>query len=218
MSDMSSENKEEIDITEKGNPAKPQGRYGEMMLDRMNESHSPVTEWGLSFLRVSDDARLLDIGCGGGATLARLAGMARQGRIFGIDYSDVSVRKSKEHNKDLVKSGRIEVVKGNVSKMIFGDGTFDGIVTVESFYFWPDPDKSLYEVRRILKAGGVFLLIADIYDAENLPEKALENIKKYDLRNPKPEEFVEMFKEAGFSEVDVHLKEGTTWICVEGTA
>ena len=32
-----------------GNPAKPQRKYREMMLDRMNESHSAVTEWGLSY-------------------------------------------------------------------------------------------------------------------------------------------------------------------------
>ena len=216
MHSIEADDTEEIDITEMGNPAKPQGKYGEMMLDRMNESHSAVTEWGLSYLTVADDAKLLDIGCGGGATLAKLAGIVRSGKVYGIDYSDVSVRKSKEYNKDLVGSGRIEVLKGSVSDMMFEDGTFDGIVTVESFYFWPDPEESLKEVRRVLKDTGTFLLIADIYDTEELPDKAVENIRKYGLRNLKPEEFRDMFMKAGFSDVSVHLKDGTTWICVEG--
>ena len=207
---------DEVDITEQGNPGKPEGEYGRMMLADMNEHHTPVTEWGLGFLHVKADAQLLDIGCGGGATLRRLAGKAPEGKICGIDYSETSVGESTAFNRDLIEAGRMEIVSGSVEAMPFGDGTFDGITTVESFYFWPDPVENLKEVCRVLRPGGTFLLIADIYGGYDFDEHTLDNIRKYNLFNPTPEEFAELLRQAGFSKIMVHMKEGTSWICVEG--
>ena len=100
--------------------------------------------------------------------------------------------------------------------MPFADGTFDRIITVESFYFWPSPQTDLREVRRVMKQSGRFLLIADIYGKDDLPESDLDNIRKYDLYNPTPETFRQLLENAGFSQVQIHLKAGTTWICAEG--
>ena len=69
---MCNENKE-LSVTELGNPRKPQGSAGEEMLSGMNEHHSAVTDWALGFLDVKEDSKALDIGCGGGATLAKIA-------------------------------------------------------------------------------------------------------------------------------------------------
>ena len=68
----------------------------------------------------------------------------------------------------------------------------------------------------MLKPGGVFLLVADIYQKEGLPQETLENIARYQLLNPTPEEFEAMFRQAGFAASRIHTKEGTNWICVEG--
>lgn len=215
-------------ITELGNPRSPQGDYGRMMLADMNDHHTPVTEWGLSFLHIENDLEnpsddrsgknvaLLDIGCGGGATLRRLAEMAPEGMIRGIDYSEISVQESTSFNQNLVDSGRMEILFGSVEQMPFPNHSFDGITTVESFYFWPDPLENLKEVRRVLKPGGTFLLIADIYGGYDFDEHTKENIRKFNLFNPTPEEFEQLLVNAGFQNVQIHLKEGTSWICAEG--
>ncbi len=52
--------------------------------------------------------------------------------------------------------------------------------------------------------------------AENLPEQVRENIERFHLFNPTPEEFRELLKNAGFREVQIHLKDGEDWICAEG--
>lgn len=65
---MSTNDRNEKAITAAGNPAKPTGEAGEQMLARMNESHGPLTAWGLSHFTWHGDEAVLDIGCGGGAT------------------------------------------------------------------------------------------------------------------------------------------------------
>ena len=206
----------EIRDTVMGNPRKPEGEAGAAMLSRMNRSHGPVTEWGLSFMNPAGADCLLDIGCGGGATIGRLAKLAPEAKVTGVDYSPVSVQESKEYNKDLIAEGRVEVLEASVEELPFADETFDRITTVESFYFWPDPAENLKEVRRVLKPGGRFFLIADIYGKAGLDQAILENIELYDLFNPSKEEFLILFRNAGFIAVKIHVKEGTDWICVEG--
>lgn len=72
------------------NTRKPTGLGGKLMLVMMNLGHSPVARWGLRFLNVSQNAKVLDCGCGGGANIKRLLKKCPQGIIKGIDYSPVS--------------------------------------------------------------------------------------------------------------------------------
>ena len=154
------------EITISGNPAKPQGEDGATMLKRMNESHAPVTCWALEHWQIAPEEELLDIGCGGGATLKRMGEKITTGHLTGIDYSPVSVKTSLKTNRQDVESGKMKVLEGSVEALPFADDGLDKIITVESFYFWPDPQENLKEVRRVLKEGGTFLLVADTYNKE----------------------------------------------------
>lgn len=211
------DNRSEAEITRLGNPGKPTGSEGAMMLDRMNVSHHGVTSWALDKLPADAPApKILDIGCGGGNTLKILSQKYADASLLGMDYSEVSVEKSKEYNKEDVASGKMNIVHGSVEAMPFSDDSFDYITTVESFYFWPDSLENLKEVRRVLKKDGRFYLIADIYGKDDLPESVLENIERFQLTNPTVEEFIWLFSMAGFRKTKIHLKENTDWICVEG--
>lgn len=205
-----------VSITELGDPSKPHGEAGAEMLKEMNEHHSSVTTWALGFLDVKNGESILDIGCGGGETLRRLSEMNVSGKLTGVDHSEVSVTLSKEHNIDDVSSGKMEIVKGSVEKLPFEDNTFNKIITVESFYFWPEPSESLKEVYRVLAPKGRFLVVADIYGNAELSKEEIENILKYDLYNPTLEEFRSLFTGAGFTDVNIHTKKGKNWVCAEG--
>lgn len=204
------------DVTALGNPRKPTGEAGEIMLSRMNESHFEVTGWALSFSPTLDAARVLDIGCGGGETLARMSKLVQHGHLVGVDYSQTSVGMSTRKNAADIKAGKMEILCASVERLPLPDDSFDFIITVESFYFWPSPVKNLREVLRVLKPGGTFLLVADIYNNGKLGIREFENIKKYKLTNPTEKEFSDILKKAKFSEISIHTKEGTNWICVEG--
>ena len=213
---MSETDKRQQAITAAGNPAKPTGEAGEQMLARMNESHGPLTAWGLSHFNWRGDETVLDIGCGGGATLKRMSDCVTTGHLTGIDYSETSVRTSRQTNTEAIKAGKMDVSQGSVKKLPFAGDSFDKITTVESFYFWPDPPENLKEVSRVLKKGGTFLLIAEIYERPDLSPATRENIKHYNLYNPTPETFETIFRKAGFTAVTVHIEPNEGWICVEG--
>ena len=46
------------------NTRKPVGLGGKLMVAMMNLGHSPVARWGLRFLRLAPNAKVLDCGCG----------------------------------------------------------------------------------------------------------------------------------------------------------
>ena len=204
------------EITISGNPGRPTGEDGTKMLQRMNESHYAVTGWALEHWKIREDDRILDIGCGGGATLRRMSEQVRDGHLTGVDYSATSVELSGQTNAEALKTGKMDLVEASVANLPFVDNVFDKIITVESFYFWPDPAENLKEVYRVLKPQGTFLLVADIYQKEGLPEQVQENIQRFQLFNPTPAEFRELLEQAGFQKIQVHFKEGEDWICVEG--
>lgn len=202
--------------TVEGNPRRPEGEAGRAMLARMNESHARLVDWGLSYLALHPSDTVLDIGCGGGNTLARMAERVTEGHLIGIDYAETSVEASRAFNATLIEAGRVEILHGSVEAMPFEDAHFDAVVTVESFYFWPNPAASLKEVARVMRPGGSFLLLAEIYGRDDLPAGIRAKVADYDLTNPTPEAFERLFRAAGFREVHMDFQEGEYWIAVRG--
>jgi ubiquinone/menaquinone biosynthesis C-methylase UbiE len=104
---------------------KPKGWLGRFTLWRMNSSHSKLTDWGLAQIAVEKHYTILDVGCGGGRTIYKLAAIAPQGEVYGMDYSEESVAATKKTNARAIEEGRVEVRHGSVSQLPFSDGMFD---------------------------------------------------------------------------------------------
>lgn len=142
---------------------KPAGWLGRLNLRSMNRRHLALTEWALSRVTIEPGFTILDIGCGGGRTVARLAGLADKGKVIGVDYSETSVAVSRETNDRAIAAGRVEIHEASVSRLPFEDATFDLAVAVETHYYWPNLDADLREVRRVLKPGGTLAIVAESY-------------------------------------------------------
>lgn len=209
-------NDKKVSITELGDPRKPHGKAGAEMLAGMNTHHSPVTEWALGFFDFNDNDRVLDIGCGGGETINKISKRLNNSTVFGVDYSELSVKLSMEHNASDVKSGKVRIIEASVEKLPFDDNYFEKIITVESFYFWPDPQENLKEVYRVLAKSGRFLIVADINGDAELDEDDIEGVQKYQLFNPTLAEFRILLENAGFKDIKIHTQEGKKWVCAEG--
>jgi len=193
---------------------KPRGRFGRILVRGMNFGHAGLTSWGLTKVEISENATVLDIGCGGGRTLERLASMAGLGKAIGIDYSKDSVTVARKRNQRLIDSGQVEVVHGSVSSMPFPDETFDFVSAVETYYFWHDIAGDLAEVRRVMKPSGQLVIIAGMYRGSRYDKRIERLIRTGGMRCFTVQEFEETLKGAGFPMVAVTVEPRKGWICV----
>lgn len=192
------------------------GGPGHVVAD--DKSHSKLTDWGLGHISVEKNWTILDVGCGGGRTIAKLAAMATQGKICGIDYSEESVAVTKKTNASEVEAGRVEVRLGSVSQLPFADGMFDLVTGVETHFWWPNLQEDMREVFRVTKPGGTVILIAEIYKGANttvsrMAEKYAERTK---MKLLSVEEHRELCVNAGYGDVQVMEERRRGWICATG--
>lgn len=141
------------------NARKPDGIAGRIMLWAMNWGHASLAEWGRSHVSPAPDARVLDIGCGGGANLAQFLKRCPRGRVCGIDFSAESVAVSLRKNAVAVAAGRCEVRQGDASRLPYADGAFELVTAFETVYFWPDVPAAFAEAYRVLAPSGAFLIV-----------------------------------------------------------
>ena len=192
------------------NTRKPVGLGGKIMVAMMNLGHSPVARWGLRFLELAPDARVLDCGCGGGANIKRLLKKCPQGIVRGVDYSAVSVEKARNLNRTAIQKGRCAVWQGSVEHIIFAKDWFDAVTAFETVYFWSDLPRCLREVRRVLKPGGTFLICNESNGDTDKDEKWTEIIGGMTIY--KDAEIKAYLEQAGFHDVQIHKKKN--WLCV----
>jgi ubiquinone/menaquinone biosynthesis C-methylase UbiE len=197
---------------------KPSGLLGRFTLWRMNASHSKLTDWGLAHTSVEKHYTILDVGCGGGRTVSKLATMATQGKVYGVDYSEESVAATKQINAQSMESGSVEVRLGSVSRLPFPDGMFDLITAVETHFWWPNLSTDMREIFRVLKPGGKLILIAEIYKGANTTVSKLAEkfAKQSGMTLLSANEHRELFANAGYSDIQVIEESKKTWICAIG--
>jgi len=195
--------------------SKPSGWLGRFTLWRMNLSHSKVTDWGLEHISIEKDLTILDVGCGGGRTVGKLAAIATQGKVYGVDYSEESVAATERTNAQWIELGRVEVRHGSVSQLPFPDGMFDLITAVETHFWWPNLPGDMREVSRVLTPGGTLIIIAEVYKGANTAaSKLMEKFaSQTGMKLLSVDQHRELFTHAGFSDVQVIEERHKGWIC-----
>ena len=194
---------------------KPEGELGKMMVNRMNSGHAVLSAWGLSYIVSLAPEEIVELGCGGGVTAGELLKMFPGAKLTAIDYSDVSVSMATEHNQAMIEAGRCKVQHGDVSALNLPEEQYDLATAFETIYFWPGLEKCFAQVAKVLKPGGIFMIVceADGTDEEGLKyEKIIDGMKCYTV--PQIETAL---KSAGFSAVKSYHHETNPWITVLAT-
>ena len=186
------------------NMRKPKGKLGNLQLKSMNKEHTPVSLWGLKHLDIEDDDVILDVGCGGGMNINRMAQKAK--KVYGVDYSEESVKLSREVNQDFINKGKVEVLEGNVKMLPFEDNTFDIVTAFETVYFWPDIEKCFGEVKRVLKPGGKFLIGMESNGSDNFAMKFWNHFIDMTLYNDI--EITQFLENNDYSKITVYIRDG----------
>lgn len=190
---------------------KPEGFLGKLMIGGMNGGHAKLADWGMGHLSDLAPEAIVELGCGGRNANALLKRWP-DAKLTAVDYSPLSVEKTKDYNRDLIAAGRCTVLQGDVKKLPFADGSFDLATAFETVYFWPGLETCFTEVCRVLKPGGTFLICneSDGTDETGLKfEKIIDGMKCHTVG-----ELSSALKAAGFSSVAVDRFAKKPWITV----
>jgi len=158
--------------------------------------HRPNFKAILNVLRLTQDDYLLEVGCGGGAFLedALKSGC----KAAAIDHSPEMVRLASELNREAINRNRLEIREGKADSLPYPDGTFTCAAMTGVFGFLPEPLQALSEVRRVLAAGGRFVLFTgskELRGTPAAPEPMASRLFFYE-----DQELEELARKAGFDE------------------
>ena len=98
-------------------------------------------------LDLKEGLQILDVGCGGGATMGSLR---RYGNVRGIDTSEEAVEYNRERGR--------EVSLAAVESIPFADNSFDLVLALDVIEHVPDDLQALRELFRTLRSGGSLLV------------------------------------------------------------
>lgn len=103
--------------------------------------------------------KVLEMGCGTGCDLLQFA---RHGAIAtGVDITDTHLNLAQQRCGDAV-----ELVKSDIRKLPFADGTFDFVYSHGVLHHSDEPEKVVGELLRVLKSGGGELQRACVFQVE----------------------------------------------------
>lgn len=101
------------------------------------------------------EKKVLDVGCGVGNDLSRFCKGGSE--VFGIDIAPHSIELAIRNFSQRELSGDFRVMNGE--HMSFPDDSFDVVYCHTVLHFTPRPEKMIAEIERVLKPGGVAILM-----------------------------------------------------------
>jgi ubiquinone/menaquinone biosynthesis C-methylase UbiE len=159
-----------------------------------------VVEW----FEIKKGHTILDVGTGTGVLLPFIWGKATEGKLVGIDFSYKMLEKAKKWtiNKD------ISVINGVVGAIPFKTESFDRVICFSAFPHFPDKQRALSEMTRVLKPGGL-LIVAHLHSTEeiaHLHSRVGEAVKMDHL--PEPELMRNLMTDCGLMDVYITNEPG----------
>jgi SAM-dependent methyltransferase len=165
--------------------------------DAMEEQHLPIVEPMLALIEFNPHDKVLDVGCGTGWLVRRIALLVSAGLAAGMDVADAMLRRA-----EALSAPQLNVVfaRGRVDAIPWDSGFFSTVLSVESAYYWPDPAKGLGEIFRVLSPGGAAWILINYY-RDNPHCHQWGELLKVPTHLFSAEEWGELLRQAGFRDV-----------------
>lgn len=180
-----------------GQLRRPSGIAAPFMAFILDRANRRINERAVERLTVGANHDVLEIGFGGGATLARLLS-GTNGRVAGVELSGPMLRRARRRFRRQLEQGQLELRDASVGDLPYGDATFDRVVTVNTIYFWPDQEDGLREIARVLRSDG--RLVVATVAKEEMDKRSFT---AHGFRTFSQEELGRLLETAGFTEVTI---------------
>jgi len=166
-------------------------------------------EASIDLLHLAPGARVLDVGCGVGGDLARLAErVGARGLVAGVDTSPTMLARARSRTANL--SAPVKLSLGSAYELEFPDATFDAARADRVLHFLPRPDAVLSELARVVRVGGRVVVSEPDHDTMTLDttERVLTTRllahRRSHVTSPTPgRRLRRLFLDAGFRGVEI---------------
>jgi ubiquinone/menaquinone biosynthesis C-methylase UbiE len=136
----------------------PEGEFGKIVGQKMNEANLNMNVFTNKQLNTSANDRILEIGMGNGYFVKDLLNVHPSITYSGIDFSLTMVEEANKINQSFVDERRAKFQMANAELMPFEENSFNKIFTINTIYFWENPDKVLIECKRVLQNNGILTI------------------------------------------------------------
>jgi MPBQ/MSBQ methyltransferase len=173
-------------------------RFLSIVYDRVNPLFwtRAMREQALDLARLdARDLRVLDVGAGTGFTTEGIAARVRADHVTMLDQSPHQLERSRRR-PSLAPCDRF---LGDAEALPFAPATFDRYVSAGSIEYWPDPPRAFAEAFRVLRPGGVAVVVGPLPPEQ----RAARWLADAWMLFPREDEYRAWMAGAGFEDVDV---------------
>jgi ubiquinone/menaquinone biosynthesis C-methylase UbiE len=126
----------------------------------LEANHLQIARHTLGLMQLKPQDRVLDLSCGSGWATCLLGTCVPAGKAVGADISGEMIRLARKRSHGIQN---VEFVQSNAEALPYATGTFDKILCVEAFYYYPDQHRVLEEIYRVLVPDGRIFILIDFY-------------------------------------------------------
>lgn len=141
-----------------GQLRQPSGEYAIQVGEKMNEGNLHINLNTFEALNLSKDDSVLEIGMGNGYFVKNILTTQDSIKYTGCDFSEIMVEEARKQNEFYVTMGRASFYSADAHELPFENEVFDRVFSVNTIYFWDNPQKVLSEIWRVLKPAGQLVI------------------------------------------------------------
>ena len=136
----------------------PTGEKGIEMGNMMNETNINMTRHSIQNLQIEAGNKILELGHGNAGHVEFIFEQAENIKYYGLEMSELMFQEARQTNRNYVsqKQAFFSIYDGNT--IPFEDNSFNKVFTVNTIYFWQEPEKLLSEIYRILQSKGILCI------------------------------------------------------------
>ncbi|MUP39702.1 class I SAM-dependent methyltransferase [Labilibaculum euxinus] len=149
---------------------KPTGLFGRFYMSQIfKKGNLELNAFTKEILSITPNDNILEIGCGTGILLKEIADELKDGFIIGCDFSLPMVSIAKKNNEKHINNNKVVITIGNFEELAFDENYFDKIFSVNTIYFWKNPEATISKILKLLKPNGYLVLgFHDKYEMEKM--------------------------------------------------
>jgi SAM-dependent methyltransferase len=140
-------------------PQNPSGLMGQIFGKIMECTNVHAYDQAINALAPVNKELYLELGFGTGRFAEMLLSTTTNTFVAGVDPSDTMVQTATDRLIDRGWHDRIELHQGKDDSLPWEDNLFDAVIAIHCFRFWPDPDRSLSEIGRVLRPQGRIVIV-----------------------------------------------------------